>query len=147
MQTSHDCVQSINWILPSPLHIIINIQHLQYTPKYHFWSFSIPPKAPFRAIGEESEKKPKRGEIHPQGSFLANFGAEKHFFLKKPWWADFENLWDNLGNNKYQGQKLVLSDALAVQSQRYQGPKVSSLKVVLGYQKMSWDLKKLFVIS
>ena len=34
-----------------------------------------------------------------------------------------------------QGQKLVLSDALAVQSQGYQGPKVSSPKVVLGSQK------------
>ena len=39
--------------------------------------------------------------------------------------------------------KLVLSDALAVQSQglRVQGPKVSCLKVVLGSQKMLWDLK------
>ena len=34
-----------------------------------------------------------------------------------------------------QGQKLVLSDALAVQFQGYQGPKVPSLKVVLGSQK------------
>ena len=40
-------------------------------------------------------------------------------------------------NQKEQGQKLVLSDALAVQSQ---GPKVSSLKVV-------WDLKNCFGIS
>ena len=40
-----------------------------------------------------------------------------------------------------QGQKLVLSDALAVQFQGYQGPKVSSLKVVLGSQKVLWDIK------
>ena len=36
---------------------------------------------------------------------------------------------------KKQGQKLVLSDALPVQSQGYQGQKVSSPKVVLGSQK------------
>ena len=52
-----------------------------------------------------------------------------------------------------QGQKLVLSDALAVQSQGlldligYQGLKVSSLKVVMGSKKMHWDLKNSFGIS
>ena len=44
-------------------------------------------------------------------------------------------------NQKEQGQKLVLSDALAVQSQ---GPKVLSAKVVFGSQQMFWDLKKCF---
>ena len=43
-----------------------------------------------------------------------------------------------------QGQKLVLSDALAVQSQ---GPKVLSAKVVFGSQQMFWDLKECFGIS
>ena len=47
-------------------------------------------------------------------------------------------------NQKEQGQKLVLSDALAVQSQ---GPKVSSLKVVMGSKKVHWDLKKCIEIS
>ena len=52
-----------------------------------------------------------------------------------------------------QGQKLVLSDALAVQSQSlldfigYQGRKVSSLKVVMGSKKVHWDLKNSFGIS
>ena len=45
---------------------------------------------------------------------------------------------------KKQGQKLVLSDALAVQSQ---GPKVLSAKVVFGSQQMFWDLKECFGIS
>ena len=55
---------------------------------------------------------------------------------------------------------MVLSDALAVQSQGYQGSKVSSLKVVwdlkncfgisknvLGSQKIIWCLKKCFGVS
>ena len=52
-----------------------------------------------------------------------------------------------------QGQKLALSDALALQSQGlydligYQGKKVSSLKVVLRSQKMLWDLKKWLTLS
>ena len=45
---------------------------------------------------------------------------------------------------KEQGQKLVLSDALAVQSR---GPKVLSPKLVFGSQQMFWDLKECFGIS
>ena len=41
-------------------------------------------------------------------------------------------------------QKMVVSDALAVQSL---GPKVSSPKVVLISQKLLWDLKLFFAIS
>ena len=43
-----------------------------------------------------------------------------------------------------QGQKLVLSDALAVQSR---GPKVLSPKLVFGSQQMFWDFKECFGIS
>ena len=50
----------------------------------------------------------------------------------------------SMGSHQKQGQKLVLSDALAVQSQ---GPKVLSAKVVFGSQQMFWDLKECFGIS
>ena len=47
-------------------------------------------------------------------------------------------------NERKQGQKLVLSDALAVQSR---GPKVLSPKLVFGSQQMFWDFKECFGIS
>ena len=71
--------------------------------------------------------------LHVEWSILSDFGDQFPPFF------DSAMILSNMVtvSPKKQCQKLVLSDALAVQSQ---GPKVSSLKVV-------WDLKKCFGIS
>ena len=91
--------------------------------------------------------------LHVEWSILSDFGDQFPPFF------DSAMILSNMAtvSPKKQGQKLVLSDALAVQSQ---GPKVSSLKVVwdlkncfgisknvLGSQKIIWYLKKCFGIS
>ena len=72
------------------------------------------------------------------GAPLFSSRSARHLYHRTRSWGY------GLRHNYKQGQKLVLSDALAVQSR---GPKVLSPKLVFGSQQMFWDFKECFGIS